>query len=74
MQEHYDLIGIFAQSQIDFPKGVGVRHSLFVKRNVLGAKLLENCTRQELHNLIRELRKEHKWMKQKLKEKDANIS
>mgnify|MGYP006001420015 CR=1 FL=1 len=74
MEGHYDLIGVFARSQIDYPKGIGVRHSLFVKRRILGDKLLENCTRQELNQLIWELRKEHKWMKQKLKEKDANIS
>ena len=69
LNAHYDLIGIFAQSQIDYPKGVGVKHSMYVKRKVLGGKLLEHCNRQELNNLVRELRIEHKWMKLKLESK-----
>lgn len=71
---HYDLIGVFAKSQIDFPQGVGVKHSLFVKRKTLGEKKLEDCTRQELNKLIWELRAEHRLMKLKTKGKNANIS
>ena len=33
---HYDLIGIFAQAQQDFPDGVGVKRSLFRKEDCCG--------------------------------------
>ena len=68
---HYDLIGVFARSQQDFPKGVGVKRSLFVKRNFLGAKDLCDCSRMELNNLIKSLREEYNFMKVK---NDYNIS
>ena len=71
---HYDLIGVFAKSQQDFPIGIGVKHSLFVKQRVLGKKKLEFCTRNELSQLIWALRKEYKWMEEKLRNQDANVS
>ena len=66
---HYDLIGVYARSQIDFPKGVGVRHSLFIKRKVLGTKDFKDCSRLELNLLIKELRKEYDLMKTKYDKK-----
>lgn len=64
---HYDLIGVFARSQQDFPIGVGVRRSLFVKRNLLGEKDLYYCSRMELNSLIKSLREEYSLMKIKKK-------
>ena len=62
---HYDLIGVFAKAQLDFPQGVGVKHSLFCKRVELGDKPLEKCTRQELHKLIYRLRADYNFLKNK---------
>ena len=62
---HYDLIGVYAKSQLDYPNGVGVKHSLFVKSWVLGKKELTDCTRAELNNLILGLRKEYEFLKSK---------
>ena len=72
---HWDLIGAFARSQQDYPKGVGVRHSLFVKRKVLGEKELTDCSRMELNKLVVELRNEYFLMKRKYERiKSANVS
>ena len=62
---HYDLIGIFAQAQQDFPDGVGVKRSLFAKRIAVGSKELEKCTRPELKKIINQLRAEYLLMKSK---------
>ena len=69
---HFDLIGVFARSQQDYPKGIGVKHSLFVKRNVLGTKDFKDCTRQELNKLIYALRNEYNLMKSK-NERSKNV-
>ena len=68
---HYDLIGVFAKSQQDFPIGVGVNNSLRIKNRVLGTKKLEFCTKRELLLLITELRDYYLQMK---KINDDNIS
>jgi len=62
---NYDLIEVYAKSQIDYPEGVGVKHSLFVKNKVLGKKELHECTRPELNDLILALRKEYTFMREK---------
>lgn len=62
---HWDLIGSFARSQQEYPKGIGVRHSLFVKRKVLGTKDFKDCSRVELNKLVVELRNEYFLMKRK---------
>ncbi len=62
---HYDLIGIFAQAQQDFPDGVGVKRSLFAKRIAVGMKELEKCTRPEMKKIINQLRAEYLLMKSK---------
>ena len=69
---HYDLIGVFAKSQLDFPQGVGVKHSLFCKRIEVGDKLLEKCTRQELNQLIWRLRSEYQFLERKHKQKSPS--
>lgn len=72
---HWDLIGAFARSQQDYPKGIGVKHSLFVKRNVLGEKELTDCSRMELNKLVVELRNEYFLIKRKQERlKNANVS
>ena len=63
---HLDMIQVYAKSQQKYPDGVGIKHSLFIKKWVLGDKLLEDCTRSELGNLIRALRNEYKLMQGKI--------
>jgi len=59
------LIGVFAKAQQDFPKGIGVKRSLFVKQNTVGAKDLIDCSRLDLNSLIKGLREEYSLMKKK---------
>ena len=60
---HLDMIQTYAKSQLEYPEGVGIKHSLYVKNYLLGNKELKDCTRPELGNLIRALRKEYKLMR-----------
>lgn len=69
---HYNLIGVFAKSQQDYPIGIGVNASLRIKNNLLGKKKLEFCTERELLILITALRDYH--VKLKESEKNADIS
>ena len=62
---HYDLIEVFAKAQLDYPEGVGVKHSLFCKRIEVGDKPLEKCSRPELNSLIWRLRSEYLFLKSK---------
>lgn len=56
---------MFATAQQDFPKGIGVKRSLFVKQNTVGAKDLIDCSRLDLNSLIKGLREEYNLMKKK---------
>jgi hypothetical protein len=58
---------VFAKSQQDFPNGVGVKHSLFIKGKTIGTKDLLDCNRLDLRNLIKALREEYSLMKTKFK-------
>lgn len=62
---HYDMIQTYAKSQLEYPKGVGIKHSLSVKNKIIGHKPLIECSRSELGTLIRALRKEYEFMRSK---------
>ena len=61
---HLDLIQVYAKSQLDFPEGIGLKHSLFIKNWVVGNKELYECTRKELIELINKLRDEYKFTRE----------
>ena len=63
------MIEIYAKSQLDYPNGIGLKHSLFVKNWVLGDKDLHDCSRKELSELINKLRDEYKFIRENKKGK-----
>tara|TARA_R100001463_G_scaffold43544_6_gene90840 strand:- start:3798 stop:4007 length:210 start_codon:yes stop_codon:yes gene_type:complete len=64
---HYDLIGIFAKAQLDYPEGIGIKHSLFCVRLEVGKKDLIDCDRQELNRILNRCRDEYLFLKSKEK-------
>ncbi len=67
--DNSDLIAVYTKSQQDYPKGMGLKHSHFVKTCVVGKKLLINCDRDELNRLVVALRKHWAHYQHKFKQK-----
>jgi len=65
MNGNYLQIAIIARSQLDYPDGIGIKHSLFCMDWLGIDKPLADCTRQELTKLIKRSREEYNIMKYK---------
>ncbi len=54
-----------ARSQVSYPNGIGVRHSLYCIQVGVGHKPLYKCSRDELVGIINRSRREYKLLKTK---------
>jgi len=68
LNEKYKLIKRYARSQLDYPEGVGVRHSMSVKADVFekfglaDETPLVNCSLEVLQVIIKQLVKRWKYL------------
>jgi len=70
--DNSDLIAVYTKSQQDYPDGIGIRHSHFVKTCIVGKKMLIDCDRYELNQLVKALRKHYYIYQHKLKQKNPS--
>jgi len=50
---------------LEYPEGIGVMKSISIKKDTVGKKPLDQCSRSELNILINGLRKEYVKMKER---------